>query len=59
MTTDKAGWELLGKVAADIVKTWDKIPLSAPAKLSPEERQRRKDAYNARKAEKAASAAAA
>jgi hypothetical protein len=58
VTTDKAGWELLGKTSAEILKQWDKIPLSSTAKLSPEERERRKQAYLERKAEKAAAAAA-
>jgi len=42
-------------VAADIVNTWDKIPLSSTAKLTlenPEEAKRRKDEYKRRKAEK-------
>ena len=55
VTTDKAGWEAIGKVAADIVNTWDKIPLSSTAKLTlenPEEAKRRKDEYKRRKAEK-------
>jgi len=34
VTTDKAGWEAIGKVAAEILKTWDKIPLSSTAKLT-------------------------
>jgi hypothetical protein len=62
VTTDKAGWEAIGKVAADILKTWDKIPLSSTAKLTlenPEEAKRRKDEYKRRKAEKAEKAAAA
>jgi hypothetical protein len=62
VTTDKAGWEAIGKVAAEIVKQWDKIPLSSTAKLTlenPAEAKRRKDEYKRRKAEKTASAAAA
>ena len=55
VTTDKAGWEAIGKVAAEIVKQWEKIPLSSTAKLTlenPEEAKRRKDEYKRRKAEK-------
>ena len=62
VTTDKAGWEAIGKVAAEILKQWDKIPLSSTAKLTlenPEEAKRRKDEYKRRKAGKAAGAAAA
>ena len=57
LATDKAGWEAVAKAAAEILKTWDSIPMSATAKLTledPEAAARKKQEYLARRAAKSA-----
>ena len=49
---DREGWEKVGKVAAEIVRDWDKIPLSASA-ADPVGAAAKKAAWQAKKAAQA------
>jgi hypothetical protein len=50
----KEDWERLPALVAEILETWDEIPLSASAKLTPEQRDAKREKYKATKAARAA-----